>query len=378
MTVSGRPEWLAALVTSLAGRRSVSTAELEALLPVGLGLAEIERAVDEVAVRSVLFNADTGRPIGHHPGFELPAARVVAANKPGEPTRVRGEEQPEGPQPAGPPVPAPDEGDEARAGGLAGAVGAARLPPEDEKACLARMVAGDRQARELLFMAYLSKVNRLARRYAKAGAQREDLVQAGTEGLLNALAAWRAEGQDPFAALADRFIRRAMARHLAEERRAIRIPKTVDKGVRRLLAADSALTSRHSRAPTRRELAQELGVGEAEVAELQGYLEAPRSLDAPGEGGDGRLDELLADARSPAAAERAARQRLLGRVEELLEGLSVSHRRVVALRFGLPEGPPRTRKQVARMTGFDLDEVRRLEAEALAVLRAEPGLESTL
>ena len=54
-----------------------------------------------------------------------------------------------------------------------------RMPEEQLEALAARATEGDLQAREAIVESYLGRVIFLARRYRKAGASQDDLIQAG-------------------------------------------------------------------------------------------------------------------------------------------------------------------------------------------------------
>ena len=64
---------------------------------------------------------------------------------------------------------------------------AALLTAEEERALAARIKAGDMAARELLIVANLRLVVKLAHRYARSGASLDDLIQEGSRGLIRAV-----------------------------------------------------------------------------------------------------------------------------------------------------------------------------------------------
>lgn len=383
--------WREDLSRALLGRRFVGVAELESQLPGDLGAEDLEWIFDLLEERDlILVDEERGRPIGFFPIWE-PWHWDAASGELGRPAVARLGEDPaerahaelRGREPGSPRRgPAAQEDLEepleppsvlyARMAGEAEA-----LDQEEESVLLERVAAGDEEARNRVLASYLGRVVRLARRYERAGASHDDLIQAGNMGLVEALASFRPDGHRRFAGHADRAIRRAFGRHMAEERRTVRVPQNLDREIRRLLREHERLSNQRQRVPTHRELAEALGTDEDEVGYLMSFLQAPASLDVPsGPGEEYRLEEILADEQAPAPAEWSSRVGALERLEEMMEPLTVSHRRVVALRYGLLDGLAHTRKQVVARTGFSLEEVVRLEEEALDHLRRQGDLES--
>jgi RNA polymerase primary sigma factor len=153
----------------------------------------------------------------------------------------------------------------------------------------------------------------------------------------------------------------------------------VDKEIRRLLGVHERICKEKSRIPTHAELATALNITLDEVAYLLGNLQAPLSLDAPSAPGESlRLEETIEDDQAPSPAEWSARIGVLERLEELLGGFSVSHRRILALRYGLLDGVTYSRVEVATKTGLKVTEIARMEREALEGLRGVPDLASLL
>ena len=64
------------------------------------------------------------------------------------------------------------------------------LTPEQEKALLARMMAGDRAARDDLITHNLRLVVYLAKKYENTGVPAEDMISIGTIGLIKAISSF--------------------------------------------------------------------------------------------------------------------------------------------------------------------------------------------
>src|SRR5690349_6095206 len=122
---------------------------------------------------------------------------------------------------------------------------------------LAYRTGGDDRARDRLVQLYLPLVETLANRYLVNGVEREDLVQVGSIGLLNAIERFDPKRGEEFAAFAVPTVAGEMKRHLRDRSATVRLPRPLHEASMRLPAAREALTSRLGRPPAAAELATE-------------------------------------------------------------------------------------------------------------------------
>lgn len=80
------------------------------------------------------------------------------------------------------------------------------LTPEQEKALLTRMMAGDAAARDDLITHNLRLVVYLAKKYENSGVPQEDMISIGTIGLIKAVNTYRADKNTKLATYASRCI----------------------------------------------------------------------------------------------------------------------------------------------------------------------------
>ncbi|HVB07027.1 MAG TPA: SigB/SigF/SigG family RNA polymerase sigma factor [Acidimicrobiales bacterium] len=204
----------------------------------------------------------------------------------------------------------------------------------------------DPQLRDELITAYLPLVEQLARRFAHRNEPFDDLVQAGSIGLIKAV-----EGFDPdlgfeFSAYAATTIIGELKRHFRDRGWSVRAPRRVQELYLSLGPIVEELSQRFGRSPTVRELASEANVSEEAVLEALEAAHAYRSasLDAPAPEGDslgsrlGALDEDFATVENrttllPQLAALAPRDRLIIELR-FVEGLTQSE---IATRLGLSQ-----------------------------------------
>jgi RNA polymerase sigma-B factor len=193
---------------------------------------------------------------------------------------------------------------------------------------------------------YLPLVEAFANRYRVHGAERDDLVQVGCIGLLNAIERFDPKRGDEFAAYAVPTIAGEIKRHLRDRSKSVRLPRRLEEASVRLPAVRERMTARLGRAPDSRELAEELGVAEADLPALESPADLPEeALEATT---DGELESHLT---------------LTGAFDVLDE----TERRIVYLRFVREV----SRREAAAELGMTADQLRRRTRAALAKLRAE-------
>ena len=194
------------------------------------------------------------------------------------------------------------------------------LDRDEEAALVERMFAGDSRAAASLIEHNLRLVAHIARKYAQAGVDQDDLISIGSLGLIKAVQTFRPEA-GKLTAYASRCIENEILMYFRAERK--------NRGV--------------------------LLLGE--------------SLGADADGDELPLSELLGTEPDlvPAAAERAIES---ARAIRLMRGvLTEREAEVVRLRCGLADGEPWPQHRVAAKLGISRSYVSRIEKRALEKLR---------
>jgi RNA polymerase sigma-B factor len=208
----------------------------------------------------------------------------------------------------------------------------------------------DARARERLVMLYMPLVEGLAHRHDRRGADHDDLVQAGSIGLLNAIERFDPKRGEEFVAFAVPTVAGEMKRHLRDRAAAVRLPRSLHEANVRLPRAREALTAGLGREPSPAELAAEVGVSEADLA---------------------RLESNIARAAEETAGEPGSRELEASEARLLLAGafrtLDETDRTILYLRFV----QERSRRDVADELGLSQNALARRTNAALAKLRAE-------
>jgi RNA polymerase sigma-B factor len=203
--------------------------------------------------------------------------------------------------------------------------------------------------------AHLPLVRSIAQRYVRHGEPLEDLVQAGTVGLIKAVDRFDPGRHHDLAALARPSIEGEIRHHLRDGGGGPHVPRTDRELAARVGAVSTELTGRLRRPPTRGELAAAAGVDEARVAralQAQGAARAVSLDDGDGHGAPATRAEV-----------EAAEARVL--LESGWEHLDDRERRLLELRYR----EDRSQSQIARELGLSQAHVSRLLRAALERLR---------
>jgi RNA polymerase sigma factor (sigma-70 family) len=222
-------------------------------------------------------------------------------------------------------------------------------------------------ARDLLIMHNLRLVYSIAGRNSNGGAPFLDLVQEGTLGLLRAAEKFRFERGYRFSTYAFNWITQGVKRHLADAAGTIRYPTHIQEQLGRLYGERGGRLARSGSAPLDTELADALDMPVTKARELLQLRNFGVSLDAPRFDEDAGSTLLDGMAGGPFAepgdeAEQASlNQRLLSEIRRL----DLAEQQVVVQRWGLLEGCPLTRAEIADQMSVSREWVRQLEQSAL-------------
>lgn len=156
---------------------------------------------------------------------------------------------------------------------------AARVPclsHERERALIGQAQSGDRAALGELVQSHMRLVVEAAGRYGRAGLQPHDLISEGCIGLIEAVQRFDLAQPSRLSVYAKWWIRARIREYAFDNRNLVRLPSTRRGRITRagLATAERALAQQLSRAPTRAELADALGVSENDVAYVSCALSA--------------------------------------------------------------------------------------------------------
>jgi RNA polymerase sigma factor (sigma-70 family) len=241
---------------------------------------------------------------------------------------------------------------------------------EQEQELAKKIEKGDQDARAKMIEANLRLVVAIGKKYINRGLQFSDIIEEGNLGLIRAVEKFQYQRGFKFSTYASWWIKQAIERAIVNQTRTIRLPVHIAEIVNSYLRSVRQLTQSLGRDPQIEEIARKMKVSIDKVRSISQVVRETYSLDMLiGDQEEDTLKDILQDtnALSPASASEDIQRR--EHIDEWLQQLSISERKVIELRFGLGDGDPKTLDSIGKEFGITRERVRQIETQALNKLR---------
>ena len=236
------------------------------------------------------------------------------------------------------------------------------LSSEEKDALFARILKGDKNAREEYIKGNLRLVLSVIQRFSSSNENVDDLFQIGCIGLIKAIDNFDVTQNVKFSTYAVPMILGEVRRYLRDNN-SIRVSRSLRDTAYKALYARDALTKKNLREPTIMEIADEVGISKEEITYAMDAIQTPVSLYEPvyTDGGDPLcVMDQISDKKN--REENWIEQLSLN---EAMKRLPERERHIIDMRFF--EG--KTQTEVAEEVGISQAQVSRLEKNALKAMR---------
>jgi RNA polymerase primary sigma factor len=244
------------------------------------------------------------------------------------------------------------------------------LTPQEEIQLAARIKKGDKRARELMIKANLRLVVKIAHDYENFGLPLLDLINEGNIGLMKAVERFDPAKGGKLSTYGSWWIKQSIKRALANQSKTIRLPVHLVDKISKMRRTAMKLQEIFGREPTDEELAEEMGMSSARVAQMRMAAIRPASLDAPiGEDDSNNFAEVVQDENADTPYQHLEDKTVTRMLREMVKTLDPREATILQYRFGLDGGMEKTLEEVGAKFGVTRERVRQIQNIALHKLR---------
>lgn len=251
------------------------------------------------------------------------------------------------------------------------------LSKEEELDLANKMVKGDEDAKDLLINSNYRLVVSIVKKYLNRGVEFDDLFAAGCTGLTMAVIKFDPSKGYKLSTFATWWIRQQITSEISIMGRMIRIPVNTAQKVNEVKKTKRALELDLNREPSNSEIAEKMGISEAQVVTLLSYDIQPISYDQAisADSDDTLLDfissEVIDEDETSDIIKALDEMELKKEVRTLMRTLTKREKQVVLLRKGFINNKKYKLQEIGDILGVTKQMVKSIEEKALLKMKIE-------
>jgi RNA polymerase primary sigma factor len=244
------------------------------------------------------------------------------------------------------------------------------ISPQQEKELGRKIQKRDKEALNRLVEANLRFVVSVAKKYRGSGISFLDLINEGNLGLIEAAKRFDPSKNVKFITYAIWWIRQAIIHAIAEQSRAVRLPQKQANLLYRFGLKIAELTSKLNRQPSSYEVAEQMGISEAEANNLFQILHTDVSLSSKLSDDEKiELEDTIEQQEVSPADEELIQKSLTQELKKMVCQLNEDEKNVINYRFGLDGSEPETLQEIGNKMNLSRERIRQIQNQALLKLR---------
>lgn len=248
------------------------------------------------------------------------------------------------------------------------------VSPDEEVILAQRIKLGDEIALDRLVKANLRFVVSVAKQYQNQGLGLSDLINEGNLGLIKAAQRFDETKGFKFISYAVWWIRQSILQAIAEQSRLVRLPLNQVGSLSKIKKTSSRLEQLYHRAPSIKEIADELDLPEHKVLAAFRMNTKEVSMDAPiGEDDDMSLIDTIIPDGDMAADDNIIRKLDSIEIRRTMSVLNDKEREIINLYFGIDVTHSYTLEEIAYRLDLTRERVRQIKDKALKKLKQNPN-----
>lgn len=240
-----------------------------------------------------------------------------------------------------------------------------KLLTQEEELDLAKKVAsGNKLAKEKLINSNLRLVIKIAKNYTNIESSLIDLIQEGNLGLIRAAEKFEYKMGCRFSTYASYWIKHYITRSIAKRSRLIRVPIRKGDMFKKITRIREEYVSNTGLEPSRKEIAESLGVEEKIIIEILEIFKPTVSLEQPMNEDDFTLYDVISDDGKYNPDTYINKKEIKDQINGALDTLIENEKNILKMRYGFNKNKGVSLKEIGNIYGVSAETIRQIENRA--------------